>query len=99
MRSDKIPDEWVTHAVEIWASHTRRSERAKDSVRNPKNKADKRLYRVHWLEVRMGDILDVIRKEGARKFDKPAVNAVGATLTTSAVPAVRRCPRRRSRRS
>ena len=87
MRSDKMDEEWVSFAINIWTSSTRRSERAKDSVRNPNDKSDKRVYRVHWLEVRMGDILEVVRKEGARKFNAPAVAAVDATDTSPAVAA------------
>ena len=75
-RSDRMPDEWLAHAVDTWTGQTRRSERAKDSLRNPSDKSDKTLYRVHWLEVRMGDIHNIIIKEGARKFNVLAVTAV-----------------------
>ena len=56
LRSDGMDEAWVEFAVDIWCSSTRRSERAKDSLRNPNDKNDKRLYRVHWLEMRIGDI-------------------------------------------
>ena len=87
MRSDKMDEAWVAHAVDVWTTHTRRSERAKDSLRNPNDKADKKLYRVHWLEVRMSDILEIIVTEGKRKFNMPAVEAVEATETSAAIPA------------
>lgn len=38
MRSDGMPDEWVEFAVDIWKANTRRSERSKDSVRNPNDR-------------------------------------------------------------
>lgn len=38
IRCDGIPEEWVEFAVDIWKNNTRRSERAKDSVRNPRDK-------------------------------------------------------------
>lgn len=77
-----MPDEWIDFAIDIWKTETRRSERAKDSVRNPRDKTDKKLYRVHWLEVRIGDIHELIVREGRRKFDRPA------TESTEAIEAV-----------
>ena len=82
-----MDEAWITSAQDMWASCTRRSERAKDSLRNPNDKSDKRLYRVHWLEVRIQDIHEIILKEGARKFNCSAVDAVPATETTAAIPA------------
>lgn len=37
-RADGMPDAWIEFAIDIWKTHTRRSERAKDSVRNPNDK-------------------------------------------------------------
>ena len=64
VRSDAMNEEWISFAVSVRTDNTRRSERAKDSLRNPRDKSDKVLYRVHWLEVRIGDIHDLILKEG-----------------------------------
>ena len=87
LRSDRMDEAWVQHGIDIWKRETRRSERAKDSVRNPTNKSDKILYRVHWLECRIGDIQQVIEHEGQRKFDQPEQPALAATGITAAVPA------------
>lgn len=38
LRVDRIPAEWVEFAIGLWTDSTRRSERAKDSVRNPNDK-------------------------------------------------------------
>lgn len=38
LRADRIPVEWVEFAIDLWKDSTRRSERAKDSVRNPNDK-------------------------------------------------------------
>ena len=54
IRSDSMDEAWIEFAIAIWKDNTRRSERAKDSLRNPHDKSDKVLYRVHWLEVRIG---------------------------------------------
>lgn len=48
---------------------------------------DKKLYRIHWLEVRIRDIHDLIITEGRRKFNKAAVDEVPATETAAAIPA------------
>lgn len=50
-RSDGMKEEWIEFAVDTWLKSTRRSERAKDNVRNPNDKNDTKLYRIHWLEV------------------------------------------------
>ena len=49
-----MDEAWIEFAIAIWKDNTRRSERAKDSLSNPHDKSDKVLYRVHWLEVRIG---------------------------------------------
>ena len=54
IRSDSMDEAWIEFAIGIWKDNTRRSERAKDSLRNPRDRSDKTLYRVHWLEVRIG---------------------------------------------
>lgn len=38
VRDDKMNEEWISFAISIWTDNTRRSERAKDSIRNPNNK-------------------------------------------------------------
>lgn len=87
IRSDSMDEEWIDFAIGIWKDNARRSERAKDSLRNPRDKSDRVLYRVYWLEVRIGDIHELILKEGKRKFNKPAVTAVAATDSSAAVQA------------
>lgn len=72
IREDSMNKEWIEFATGIWKDNTHRSERAKDSLRNPNDRSDKRLYRIHWLEVRVGDIHDLIVSEGKRKFDRAA---------------------------
>lgn len=84
-RSDSMPEEWIAFAIDIWKDNTRRSERAKDSIRNPNDKSDKKLYRVHWLEVRIADIHALILREGKRKFNQPALEGVPATESSPAV--------------
>lgn len=85
IRSDEA---WIEFAVSVWKDNTRRSERAKDSIRNPNDMSDKRLYRINWLEVRIQDIYNLIVAEGKRKFDRAAVAAVPATDSTPGVDAV-----------
>lgn len=87
MRSDGMDDKWIEFAIDVWKTSTRRSERAKDSVRNPNDKSDKQLYRIHWLEVRIRDIHEHIVREGKRKFDVPAVETTPATEGSPAVEA------------
>lgn len=85
IRDDEMKEEWIEFAVDTWKTLTRRSERAKDSLRNPNDKSDTRLYRIHWLEVRIRDIHDFIVREGKRKFDKPAIPATEASPAEQAV--------------
>lgn len=56
IRSDGMDERWIELAIDVWTKSTRRSERAKDSVRNPNRKDDHQLYRIHWLEMRIRDI-------------------------------------------
>lgn len=37
-RSDGMPEEWIEFAIDVWTNNTRRSERTKDSLRNPNNR-------------------------------------------------------------
>ena len=67
VRKDKISEEWVDFAVSVWNDHTRKSERKKDSVRNPHNKADKTLHRIHWLEMTRAEMSQLITKLGKEK--------------------------------
>ena len=68
MRKDKIKQDWVDFAIGVWADNTRKSERKRDSIRNPKNKSDKTLYRIHWLEMRRSDMASLMLKLGKEKF-------------------------------
>lgn len=38
IREDGMNEAWIEFALDIWKANTRRSERAKDSVRNPQDK-------------------------------------------------------------
>lgn len=48
---------------------------------------DKKLYRIHWLEVRIRDMHELIISEGKRKFDHAAVEAIPATEHSEAIEA------------
>lgn len=50
-------------------------------------RSDKVLYRIHWLEMRIQDIQEIIVREGKRKFDRPAVEATPATNGNCAIDA------------
>jgi len=50
VRDDSTPQGWLRFARTFWLSACRASEKAKDSVRDPKNRADKTTYRIHWKE-------------------------------------------------
>ena len=63
-RSDKIPTKWVDHAREQWLACTVKSPKKKDSVRNPHNRRDKELYRVHFKEMRTYEIHAIIVRTG-----------------------------------
>ena len=57
-----VASEWLNqHSSETdptTVPFTRRSERAKDDIRNPHSRSDETLYRVHWREYRYCDILN-----------------------------------------
>jgi hypothetical protein len=40
IRADWMDEEWIEFALGIWKDNTRRSERAKDSLRNPNDRSD-----------------------------------------------------------
>lgn len=48
IRSDGMPEAWVELAVDVWKASTRRSERTKDSVRNPHDKYASIIYLAQW---------------------------------------------------
>lgn len=68
IRSDMMPEEWIEFAVSIWEKETRPSPTAKHSIRNPHNRSDKKLYRIHYLDMRIGDMLQVILARGKEHF-------------------------------
>ena len=68
VRSDKTPKEWVDHAIQRWYSCCVKSPRTRDSVRNPKDRKDKELYRVYFKEVPTFIIHEDIVKTGKEKF-------------------------------
>ena len=49
-RSDATPPEWLEFAHRFWLDICRPSEKAKDSLRDPKNRSDLSQYRIHWKE-------------------------------------------------
>ena len=51
-----------------WYELTRRSERMKDEVRNPRDKSDKKNYRVHFREDSYGTMLKLMQAAGRNKF-------------------------------
>ena len=68
IRNDKMPREWVDFAINVWLEETRASERAKDTIRNPKNRKDKKLHRMHWLEMTIGDMVKLTQEKGKEEF-------------------------------
>ena len=50
VRDDSTPQDWLEFARTFWLSSCRASEKAKDSIRDPKNRSDKTAYRIHWKE-------------------------------------------------
>jgi hypothetical protein len=68
VRSDKLPEEWVELAVRVWTEETRRSEKTKDSIRHPHNRADKTSYRIHYMEERLSDIHKKVIVEGKKVY-------------------------------
>ena len=64
-----MDEEWVDFAALVWKEETRPDPSTKASIRNPHNRSDKKLYRIHYLDMRIGDMLEIILKRGRERFD------------------------------
>jgi hypothetical protein len=65
---NKMPEEYIEFVVDMWQTLTRSSERAKDTIRNPKHRSDKTMYRIHWQEDTNEEILEQVISAGKEKF-------------------------------
>ena len=65
-----------------WLEHTRESERMTDELKNPKDRSDPQLYRVHFQEDRTEDILDRIFETGVQKFGVHGPQGFHLSMTT-----------------
>ena len=68
VRSDKMDNDWIDFAVGIWRTETRPDPSTKASIRNPHNHSDKVPYRIHYLEMRIGDMQKLIVTRGKEKY-------------------------------
>lgn len=95
-RSDKLKDEWKEFALCFWTEETladgydnaynfvRKSERTKDEMRDPNNRKSKETTRVVWLEARIGDMYEAMKKAGVAKFGQTF--HMGMTMFTDLRP-------------
>lgn len=67
-RSDKMDEAWLEFAAHVWETETRPDPSTKCSIRNPHSRADKKLYRIHYLDMRIGDMHQLILERGREKF-------------------------------
>ena len=67
-RSDKLPDEWLELATDVWMDLTRPSEKAKDSLKHPKKRKDETMYRIRWQECLTSEVHDEIMLRGKERF-------------------------------
>ena len=63
-----MDSDWIDFAVGIWRTETRPDASTKASIRNPHNHSDKVLYRIHYLEMRIGDMQNLIVTRGKEKY-------------------------------
>lgn len=68
VRSDKMEEAWIEFAAKVWVEETRPAPSTKCSIRNPHDQRDKKLYRIHYLDVRIGDMLAIIQQRGKEAF-------------------------------
>lgn len=68
VRSDRMDEAWIDFAVTVWETETRPDPATKCSIRNPHNRSDKKLYRIHYLDMRIGDMHQLILQKGREKF-------------------------------
>ena len=66
--ANAYPAAFETFVVEAWGHKTRKSERMKDDIHNPKDRKDLTLYRVHWREDRITDLYAEVLTEGIAYF-------------------------------
>ena len=60
--SDKMSDEWIEFAKRVWETQTWPAPSAKCSIQNPHDHSDKRLYRIRYLAIRIGDMHKLIEE-------------------------------------
>ena len=63
-----MDDEWIDFAVGIWKTETRPSPSTKDSIRNPHNHSDETPYRIHFLDMQIGEMQQLIVERGRERF-------------------------------
>lgn len=68
IRKDKMDEEWIHFAATLWEQETRPAPSTKFSIRNPHNRSDKKLYRIHYLDMRIMDMHALILERGREKF-------------------------------
>lgn len=68
VRADKMNEEWLEFAAHVWEKETRPAPSTKCSIRNPHKRSDKKLYRIHYLDMRIGDMHKLIVEQGREKF-------------------------------
>ena len=68
--TEKAPHafEYSEFVQQQWLELTRESERMADELRNPKDRSDPHLYRIHFQEDRTEDLLDMVFANGVNKF-------------------------------
>lgn len=57
-------------------------------------RSDQKQYRIHWLEVRIKDIHDLIVSEGRRKFNDPTTTDEAARDSNATIPAAAGAPKK-----
>jgi hypothetical protein len=80
VRTDLLPPAWKEFALLFWTDDelldldgqpygfVRYSERAKDQIRDPANRTSKETFRIGWLEARVGDMHEAMKKAGKAKW-------------------------------
>lgn len=68
IRSDKMNEAWIEFATNVWVTETRPDPSTKCSIRNPNSRSDKKLYRIHYLDMRIGDMHKLILQRGREHF-------------------------------
>ena len=63
-----MDETWIDFAVSIWTTETRPSPSTKDSIRNPHDHSDKKPYRIHFLDMQIGEMQKLIVERGREHF-------------------------------